>query len=598
MESQQGEQRRDFFAEEQFAPNRRTKKQLTSALSRLAVATRTAAREKFQFASTMDSQGRPAAVIEDRVVRSSAPDPTIPDVDYAEYLRTVWRKSEERTALIKADTGERCSYQELEDACCRVAYALSGLGFQPGDMAGIHCDTSLDAMLAFYGTVFAGGSMVFAKPSLTARDVSFQFKDTKPTVVFCDEENAAKAVEACKSIPSVKTLVVFGQREGMVPFSTLRQGNRAASGSLPKRDPSSVAAVLYSSGTTGLPKGTLLSHRNLVAHMVASSEEMSSAIDRTDVLLGTAPFTHVSGLLFNNAVFANGACLVIICGLEPSDLLPAIDKYKATLMFQFPTFLQKLVRSPLLEKFDVSSIKKVYVGGSTMPSVVAEETLKVLSLDTFGQAYSLSETFGGGTIAPPGYTDYESVGQPICLTRIKVVDVNTGEKLGPRQIGELRIKCPSSAVGYLNNPKATANLYDEEGFLRTGDIGYYSEVGDFYVVDRIKEMFKCMDQQVAPSEIEDLLMQHNAVKEAAVTGVPHAEFGEAPRAFVVLHQGFPANEATIAELQTYVSAKMSRHKQLHGGVEFVSSIPKSDTGKNLRRDLRDSYLRRQAVRGL
>lgn len=158
-------------AEEQFAPNRRTKKQVTSALSRLAVATKTAAREKFQPASTstMDSEGRPAAVIEDRVVRSAAPDPPIPDVDYAEYLRTVWRKFEERTALIKADTGERCSYQELVDACCRVAHALSGLGFQPGDMAGIHCDTSLDAMLAFYGTVFAGGSMVFAKPSLTAR---------------------------------------------------------------------------------------------------------------------------------------------------------------------------------------------------------------------------------------------------------------------------------------------------------------------------------------------------------------------------------------------------------------------------------------------
>ncbi|KAH9362284.1 hypothetical protein HPB48_002262 [Haemaphysalis longicornis] len=168
---------RFLAAEGQFAPNRRTKKQLTCVLSRLAVAKRTAAREKFQPASTMDSEGRPAAVIEDRVVRSSAPDPPIPDVDYAEYLRTVWRKSEERTALIKADTGERCSYQELEDACCRVAYALSGLGFQPGDMAGIHCDTSLDAMLAFYGTVFAGGSMVFAKPSLTARK--------PPPFIFC-----------------------------------------------------------------------------------------------------------------------------------------------------------------------------------------------------------------------------------------------------------------------------------------------------------------------------------------------------------------------------------------------------------------------------
>lgn len=479
----------------------------------------------------MDSEGRPVAVIEDRVVRSSTPDPPIPDVDYAEHLRTVWSKFKERTALIKADTGERCSYQQLEDACCRVAHGLSGLGFQPGDMAGIHCDSSLDAMLAFYGTVFAGGSMVFAKPSLTARDVNFQFKDTKPTVVFCDEENASKAVEACESLPCVKTLVIFGQREGMVSFSTLRQGPRAASASLPKRDPSSVVAVLYSSGTTGLPKGTLLTHRNLVAHLVATSQDSSSAIDLTDVLLGTAPFTHVSGLLFNNAVFGNGACLVILCGLEPSDLLPAIDKYKATLMFQFPTFLQKLVRSPLLEKYDV-------------------------------------------------------------------VDVNTGEKLGPRQTGELRIKCPSATIGYLNNPTACANLYDEEGFVRTGDIGYYSEVGDFYVVDRIKEMFKCMDQQVAPSEIEDLLMQHDAVKEAAVVGVPHAEFGEAPRAFVVLRQGFTANEATVAELQNHVSAKMSRHKQLHGGVEFVTSIPKSDTGKNLRRDLRDSYLRRHAVRGL
>lgn len=547
----------------------------------------------------MESEGRAAAaVIEDRVVRSSTPDPPIPDVDYAECLRTVWSKFKERTALIKADTGERCSYQELEDACCRVAHGLSGLGFQPGDMAGIHCDTSLDAMLAFYGTVFSGGSMVFAKPSLTARDVNFQFKDTKPTVVFCDEENASKAVEACESIPSVKTLVIFGQREGMVPFSTLRQGPRAASAPLPKRDPNSLVAVLYSSGTTGLPKGTLLSHRNLLAHIIAASEDISSAIGPTDVLLGTAPFTHVSGLLFNNAVFGNGACLVILCGLEPSDLLPAIEKYKATLMFQFPTFLQKLVRSPLLEKYDVSSLKKIYVGGSPLPSVIVEETLKNLSLDTFGQAYSLSETFGGGTISRPGVVDYESVGQPTCMTRIKVVDVNTGEKLGPRQTGELRIKCPSSTIGYLNNPNATANLYDEEGFLRTGDIGYYDEVGHFYMVDRIKEMFKCMDQQVAPSELEDLLMQHDAVKEVAVAGVPHAEFGEAPRAFVVLRQGFAANEATIAELQNLVSAKMSRHKHLHGGVEFVSSIPKSDTGKNLRRDLRDSYLRRQAVRGL
>ncbi|XP_077503576.1 luciferin 4-monooxygenase-like [Amblyomma americanum] len=544
----------------------------------------------------MDRVVDDAPVIEDRIVKGYSPGQPIPDVDYAAYLRTLWGQFKDRTALIKADTGERYTYHELEDACSRVAGGLASLGFQPGDMAGIHCDTSLEAMVAFYGTAFAGGSMVFAKGSLTAREVNYQFKDTKPCIVFCDEENAAKAAEACKTIPSVKTLVIFGQNEGMMPFSTLRQSCPPAA--LPSVDPDSLLAILYSSGTTGLPKGTLLSNRNAVASLFSSRNDRTKAVEQDDVLLGSAPFTHVSGLLFNNAIFAHGACLVIIASLEPSDMLPAIEKYKGTIMFQFPTFLKKLVRSPLLEKYDISSVKKIYAGGSATPSVIVEETLRKFNLEHFGQAYSMSESFGSGMISRRDCKDYESVGTATTLTEIKIVDVNTGAKLGPRQTGEIRIRSQSCVRGYLNNPEATASLYDEDGFLRSGDIGYYNERGEFYVVDRIKEMFKCMDQQVAPSEIEDMLLQHEAVKDAAVAGVPHPEFGDAPRAFVVLRKGYAASEGTAAELRALVSAKVARHKHLHGGVEFVSSIPKSDTGKSLRRDLRDAYLQRQAVRGL
>lgn len=544
----------------------------------------------------MDSGVSEAAIIEDRVVRSSTPDQPVPDVDYATFLRSLWGKFKDHTALVSSDTGERCTYEQLEDACTRVAAGLASIGFEPGDMAGIHCATSLDAMVAFYGTAFAGGSMVFAKASLTAREVTYDFKETNPCIVFCDEENAAKTEEACKTIHSVKTLVVFGHRDGMMPFSTLRQSPRAAS--LPRVDPKSLLAVLFSSGTTGLPKAAMLSHRNAVAQLFAASLENSQAIGSSDVLLGTAPFTHVSGLLFNHAVFASGASLAILKTSEPCEVFPAIEKYKVTLMFQFPTILQKLLRSPLIEKYDVSSIKKVYVGGSATPSVTVEETFNKLNLDHFGQAYSMSESFGGGMISHHKQKDYETVGGPTVLTKAKIVDVNTGEKLGPRQTGEIRLKNPSCITGYMNNREATANLYDEDGFLRTGDIGYYTESGVFYVVDRIKDMFKCMDRQVAPSEIEDVLMQHEAVKEAAVAGVPHAEYGEAPRAFVVLNPGYAPNEATVAELQALVSANMAPQKYLHGGVEFVSTIPKSDTGKNLRKDLRNAYLQRQAARGL
>ncbi|XP_075560314.1 luciferin 4-monooxygenase-like isoform X1 [Dermacentor variabilis] len=536
-----------------------------------------------------------APIIEDRVVRSSVPHQPVPDADYATYLRSVWGKFKDRTALVHSNTGERYTYGELEDACNRVAAGLASLGFGPGDMAGIHCETGLDAMVAFYGTAFAGGSMVFAKASLTAREVKYDFEETKPCIVFCDEENATKAQEACKTIPSVKTLVVFGQREGMVPFSTIRRSPRAAS--LPRVDPESLLAVLFSSGTTGLPKAAILSHRNAVAHLFCASPDNTQVVDIDDVLLGTAPFTHVSGLLFNHAVFASGACLVIVGSSEPCDVLPAIEKYKATVMFQFPTILQKLVRSPLLERYDVSSVKKVYVGGSATPSVTVEETLQKFNLDHFGQVYSMSESFGSGMISHKG-KDYETVGPPTAMTKVKVVDVNTGEKLGPKETGEIRMKSPTCVSGYMNNSEATANLYDEDGFMRTGDIGYYNESGEFYVMDRIKDMFKCMDRQVAPSEIEEVLTQHEAVKEAAVAGVPHSEFGEAPRAFVVLNAGYAPSEATAAELRALVSANTAPQKHLHGGVEFVSTIPKSDTGKNLRKDLRNAYLQRQAARGL
>lgn len=529
--------------------------------------------------------------MENGEVRSITQDVNIPEVDFGQYFGSACDKFKNRTALIDGTTDERWSYEQMFELSSRVAAGLQKLGFGPGQMAGLHTDVTPDMVFAFYGTVLAGGSMIFAKSALTERELSYQLGDACPSLVFCDEANADKAKAACKTVPSVTTLVVFGERENMVSFATLKDTPLCELQPVPKTDPERLLALIYSSGTTGLPKGVMISSKVLVAYISIASDPRIRSYDKDDIILGTAPITHVSGLTLFNATTAVGACVVLLPGSEPSITVPAIAKYKATVMFQFPTYIQKLVQSPLLEKYDVSSVRILYFGGSPMPSVVARAVRRKLGIKSLVQVYGLTEACGTITLTPSNSENIESIGTPAPMMRMKVVDVNTGMKLGPREHGEILIKGPTCVRGYLNRPEASSSLFDSEGFLHTGDIGYYTEDGMFYIVDRIKEMIKCMDQQVAPAELEDLLLKHEDVKEVAVAGIPHPEYGEAARAFVVLFNGSSVNEDLRTKLLKLVADHSSPHKHLHGGLEFVSSIPKSETGKNLRRHLRDAFIK-------
>lgn len=536
--------------------------------------------------TTVNSMG---AVIEDGVVRSAVQDVYIPDVDVGTFFRGCCRKYKDRIAMVDDTTSETYSYRKLEDVCRRVAAGLRKLGFQTGDLAGIHSGISSDLIVAFYGTVLAGGRVVFAKGNLTQREVQYQFADSGPKLVFCDDANAEKTKAACEAVPSVKTLVTIGQHEGMIHLSELKKSptDYSAAGI----DPRGVLAIMYSSGTTGLPKGVMVSHRNFITQLIVSGDKGAQLITTNDRMLGTAPFTHVSGLWLYSCCFTVGGCVIVMTPTDPVSVLRAIERHKATVMLQFPTQAQNLVQCKCIDNLDVSSMTKLLIGGSTTPTIVAQSIIEKLKLKAFRHIFGMSETCGSITVTPIGIDDYESVGKPVPLTHIKVVDVETREKLGPRENGEICVKGPYCCLGYLNKPEATKNLYDDDGFIQTGDIGYYTEDGKLYVVDRIKELIKCMDQQVAPAELEDLLVQHDAVKEVVVTGVPHHEYGEAARAFVVLFQKEAASDTLQQQLAKLVADQAAFHKHLHGGIEFVTSIPKSDTGKNLRRALRDSYLK-------
>ncbi|XP_077503504.1 luciferin 4-monooxygenase-like [Amblyomma americanum] len=530
----------------------------------------------------------PAAIVEDRVVRSAVPEPPLPDCDFATCLRNSWQQFKDRTALIEHSTDERCSYEQLEEQCSRVAAGLRSLGFGPGDMAGFHCGSSLDAIIACYGVVLAGGCVVMAKPNLSQRELSYQFGDSSPSLVFSDEELTDKVIAVQKEVPSIKTLVVFGNHAAALPFAPLKKTplSECQAPQAPA-DPGSLLFVLYSSGTTGKPKGVMISHRNAVAQFTAVGAPPKPPIP--PVVLGVTPFTHASGVLMVNAVFARGDSLVILSCPEPSLVIPAIAKHKAVFMFEFPTHLRLLLKSPLLEDYDLSSLKVVSVAGSTVPPDLVTETKAKLKVFALAQGYGLTESFGAGTFTLGQNASSDCVGTPHFMSQLKIVDITTGEKLGPGQRGEIRIRSPCCCIGYLNNPEASAALYDEEGFLKSGDMGYYNEQGVFYITDRVKDLIKCMDQQVPPAELEGLLLQHEAVLDVAVVGVPHDDYGEAARAFVVLREGHEPSQALKDALFNLVADQASYHKHLHGGVEFAASIPKSFTGKPLRSSLRDAH---------
>jgi acyl-CoA synthetase (AMP-forming)/AMP-acid ligase II len=388
-------------------------------------------------------------------------------------------------------------------------------------------------------------------------------------------EKATAAAQAA----GVREIFVYGAADGATPFASLLE----AGGAPPQVaiDPAEdVVALPYSSGTTGLPKGVMLTHRNLVANIC---QYLAVAMREGDRVMAVLPFFHIYGLLLMmNAPLVRGATVVTMPRFELAEFLRVIQHYRITRAFVVPPIVLALAKDPLVDQFDLSSLEFVN-GGAGPLSAELEAACRARLGCRINQGYGLTET-SPVTHAAADHLAAQmpgTIGPAIPNTECRIVDAASGEDLPQGQPGELLIRGPQVMKGYLNQPEATARTIDPDGWLHTGDVARVDDQGALRIVDRIKELIKYNGYQVAPAELEGVLLTHPAIADAAVIGIPDEQAGEIPKAFVVSSAPLTSEEVTA-----FVAERVAPYKKIRV-VEFVEEIPESPSGKILRRVLID-----------
>lgn len=341
----------------------------------------------------------------------------------------------------------------------------------------------------------------------------------------------------------------------------------------------------YSSGTTGMPKGVTLSHANLVNNLLQMNIVEESVFPSDHKLISPLPFFHIYGMLAS-LLYSAWRGQELITTSDRFDLerfCQIVQEHKPERAHLVPPIILGLAKHPLVNNYDMKSISMIISAAAPLGSDTEEAVKQRLGVDV-KQAWGMSELSPIGTLTHDENKRTGSIGHLVSSTQGKIIDPESGKSLPPNEAGELCIKGPQVMLGYLNDEEKTNECLSDDGWLRTGDMALYDEDGFFFITDRIKELIKVRGFQVAPAELEELILGHEHVSDVAVVSIPDDVSGELPRAYVVLK---PTADLTENELKDWVKERVSPHKRIHGGVRFIDQIPKSASGKILRRILRD-----------
>ncbi|CAL1358338.1 unnamed protein product [Linum trigynum] len=510
-------------------------------------------------------------------------DAPISVVDYALSIRSASYWPDSTAALIDSATGQRIPYSDLLKRHKSLSYYLQHvLKLSRHDVALVICPNCVQVPILYLSLLSIGVVVSPGNPLSTGSEIARLVELSGPTIAFATSSTAHK-------LPKLRLgtiLVDSPEFESMMIRTTfdldLDHG--------PQPSQSDVAAILYSSGTTGRIKGVMLTHRNLIGVVALCRSSAVAAGERASppVLLYTVPLFHVFGFIYSLKSVALMETVVMMPRFGLDGMLKAVEEFGVTDVAMAPPVVVAMVKSGSSERYDLSSLKSLVVGAAPLgKDVIAAFKAKFPTVE-LAQGYGLTELTGpvSRVLGPEESKKWGSVGRLYGLLEAKIVDPETQEVLPPGKQGELWVKGPTTFKGYVGDPEGTIENMIINGWLRTGDLCYFDDQGFLYVVDRLKELIKYNGYQVAPAELEQLLQSHPGVADAAVIPYPDEEAGQLPFACVVRRPGCILDERSVME---FVAKHVAPYKKIRR-VAFVNSIPKSPAGKILRKDLRKIVL--------
>ena len=491
-----------------------------------------------------------------------------------EFMERSAHRFQDKPAFIAAE-GPEYTFGHAWEACRRLGRFLQDNGLQKGDRVAILSANAPEYFVAFYGTLFAGGVVTTLSPLYKEREVLHQLEDCEASAIFAMRPLLPLVQSIREQLPDLRQVHAIEDVWELAKESP-PEPHRV------EIDPhTDLAALPYSSGTTGLPKGVMLTHHNLTSNVrqtLATGLTSSYA-----VLLDFLPFFHIYGMTVLMACgYAIGASQVVMPRFDPALCLELIQRHRVTNLFVAPPALLALANFPEIDRYDLSSLEFVLSGAAPLPPEVAQQGGRALKCNVL-QGYGMTETSPVTNVNPLHRIKDAAVGPPVPDTVEKVVSLEDDHELGPGETGELLMRGPQIMRGYWNRPEETADTITQDGWIRTGDIAQFDDEGYVYIVDRKKELIKYKGYQVPPAELEALLMEHASVADAAVIPKPDREGGEIPKAFVVLKT---SEQASGDEIMAWVAERVAPYKKVRE-LEFVEQIPKSLSGKILRRELVD-----------
>ncbi|MER6025124.1 4-coumarate--CoA ligase family protein [Streptomyces sp. NPDC001851] len=491
-----------------------------------------------------------------------------------------------RPALVDGTDGTTLTYEQVDRFHRRLAAALADAGVRKGDVLALHSPNTIAFPTAFYAATRAGASVTTVHPLATPEEFAKQLGDSRAGWIVTVSpllETARRAAElvggvreifVCDSAPGHRSLIDLLATTAPEPHVTL--------------DPAEDIAVLpYSSGTTGIPKGVMLTHQQIATNLAQLEPAVPNGPDER--ILAVLPFFHIYGLTaLMNAPLRKGATVVVLPRFDLDTFLAAIEQHRITGLYVAPPIVLALAKHPAVTRYDLSSLKYVISAAAPLDAALARACSERLGLPPIGQAYGMTELSPGTHVVPldrlrdaPAGT----VGRLIAGTEMRIVSLDDpGKDLGTGEAGEILIRGPQVMKGYLGRPDATAALIDADGWLHTGDVGHVDEDGWLFVVDRVKELIKYKGFQVAPAELEALLLTHPGIADAAVIGSRDDDGNEVPHAFVVRAE--TADDLTENEIMLYVAERVAPYKRVRR-VTFLHTVPRAASGKILRRQLRE-----------